>query len=124
MFTIQLELTASQSFLEAIRTLALAMVAGQGVTLQPETEKPVKVATPTAPAAQPAVEKEVAAETTTTTEEVSTYTLEKVRAAAQAKSQSGKRAEVKALLTEFGADSLPLLEAAKYNDFMLRLETL
>lgn len=52
------------------------------------------------------------------TEEENTYTLEEVRAKLAALSQSGKQAEVKELITNFGAKKLTEIPAEKYSELM------
>lgn len=123
-FTI--ELTASPTLLEAIKVLAAALTgqpANNAIPVKESTKKAKAIAaTPTA-----TVVEETSAETASeeaTTEEAPKFTLEQVRAAAQAKSQSGKREEVRALVTEFGAANLPSLDPTKFNDFMSKLEAL
>lgn len=56
------------------------------------------------------------------TEEV--ISLEDIRAVAAEKTQDGKRLEVKALLTKYGAEKLPALDKAKYADFFTELKAL
>ncbi|HUR65495.1 MAG TPA: hypothetical protein VMZ03_04025 [Chitinophagaceae bacterium] len=50
-------------------------------------------------------------------------TVEQIRAAVQGKGQA-KRAEIKTLLTEFGATSVTALESSKYADFMEKLKAI
>lgn len=47
-------------------------------------------------------------------------TLEEVRAALAAKSQSGKQPEVKALITSFGAKKLTEIDPSMYEDLMVK----
>lgn len=70
------------------------------------------------------VNETVAREEKSTETEAPLYTLEQVRAAAQEKAQEGKRAELKALITEMGAPNLPSLEPSKFNEFMSKLSVL
>lgn len=51
-------------------------------------------------------------------------TLEKVRAKLAALSQDGKQAEVKALITEFGAKKLSDIPAGKYAELLKKAEKL
>lgn len=53
----------------------------------------------------------------------SDITLEQVRATTVAKSKT-KKAEVKALMTEFGTANLTGLDKAKYTDFLTRINAL
>lgn len=122
-FTI--ELTAAPSLLEAVKILATALTGQQqpvnAISVKETSTKKTKALT------TPATQVEEVAETAieeTAAEEAPMFTLEQVRAAAQAKSQSGKREEVRALVTELGAASLPNLAPSKFNDFMSKLEAL
>lgn len=51
-------------------------------------------------------------------------TVEELRAKVQEVAMSGKRMEVKDLLTEFGAANVSALEADKYDEFLTRLKAL
>lgn len=51
-------------------------------------------------------------------------TIEAVRAVLAAKSQSGKQAAVKALISKFGANKLTEVEAAKYAELLAEAEVL
>lgn len=51
-------------------------------------------------------------------------TLEKVRAKLAALSQDGKQAQVKALITEFGAKKLSDISAGKYAELLKKAEEL
>jgi hypothetical protein len=51
-------------------------------------------------------------------------TLESVRSLVQAKSKSGKRDGIKALLTEFGVERVTSLEKSQYSEFLTKLEAL
>jgi hypothetical protein len=61
-------------------------------------------------------------EKTTTKKEP--ITIEKVRAVLAEKSQSGKQAEVKALITKFGAKKLTDIDPEKYEDLLKEAEVL
>ncbi len=128
-FTI--ELTASPTLLEAINVLVAALT-GQSASKPIPVKEATKKTKAIAPVATPVEETTSATEETTSateetetaTEEAPMFTLEQVRAAAQAKSQSGKREEVRALVTEFGAANLPSLDPSNFNEFMSKLEAL
>ncbi|MFA9212963.1 MAG: hypothetical protein ACEQSR_03850 [Candidatus Methylacidiphilales bacterium] len=51
-------------------------------------------------------------------------TLEQVRAAVQAKANNGKRVEVKAILTECGAENVTSLASEKYVEFLTKVNAL
>ena len=69
-------------------------------TEQPEEEKPV---------VKPEAKAKVAK---------ASFTIEQVRSAVQIKAQSGKRENVKALLTKYGAESVTAVDASKYSEFL------
>lgn len=58
----------------------------------------------------------------TATESASTVTLEEVRAKLAKLSQAGKQAQVKALITQFGASKLTEIPAEKYAELMSAAE--
>ena len=91
-----------------------------------DTAKP-RAGKPAAPVAaeQPAAEEpKEAVPAEEKAEEGKLYTVEEVRAEVQAKAQAGKREEVKALLTKFGAASVTVLDAKHYSAFMSELANL
>lgn len=113
--TVTVLLTAAPELLTRVDSLISALTDVCGV----QTVRSVKVRPEDG---QPG--KKISLPETTTEEETPKFTLEQVRAAAQAKSQSGKREEVRALVTEFGATNLPSLDPTKFNEFMSKLEAL
>ena len=117
-----IEVLASLNGVEKVRSVKVRPEDGQH-NERVSTSKKQKTTTATAPVA-PVEEAVETATQETTTEEAPKFTLEQVRAAAQAKAQSGKREEVRALVTEFGAANLPSLDPSKFNDFMSKLEAL
>jgi hypothetical protein len=50
--------------------------------------------------------------------------IETIRAEQKVKADNGKRAEIKALLSEFGADSLTTLDPSQYSSYFIRLKAL
>lgn len=56
--------------------------------------------------------------------EVKEITLEEVRARLAALSQDGKQAQVKALITEFGAKKLSDIPSSKYQELLEKAEVL
>lgn len=132
---ITLELTASPSLLEALKLLASVFTnpsngiismpgINQAVSLLPEV--PGIIEAPQTVIDDRSVNetdrREVGASATTTTQ--TDLTVEQVRAATQAKAKSGKRSEVKALLSKYGTDSVTNMDAANYAAFYAELEAL
>lgn len=132
---ITLELTASPSLLEAFKLLASVFTnpsngiismpgINQAVSLLPEV--PGIIEAPQTVIDDRSVNetdrREVGASATTTTQ--TDLTVEQVRAATQAKAKSGKRSEVKALLSKYGTDSVTNMDAANYAAFYAELEAL
>lgn len=121
-FTI--ELTASPTLLEAIRIFAAAITGRPAVisnpVIAPAMPQKVEVVTPRVEV----ITQEATQDETDTPQDAPSFTLEQVRAAAQAKSQAGKREEVRALITALGADNLPSLDPSRFAEFMSKLETL
>lgn len=135
---ITLELTASPSLLEAFKLLASVFTnpsngiismpgINQAASLLPEVpgiiEAPQTVID--ARSVNETDRREVGASATTTATTTQTdLTVEQVRAATQAKAKSGKRSEVKALLSKYGTDSVTNMDAANYAAFYAELEAL
>jgi hypothetical protein len=75
---------------------------------------------PEMPTAEPVTEHPV-----TEPDSEKSYAIEDIRAAANQKAESGKRAEVKALITSFdGAKNINALDKKHYGAFMEKLNTL
>lgn len=95
---------------------------------KPTPPKRAPKATPTPAPAEEMPEKEVPSEETKpqkpTPAPAHGITVEELRAKVQETAMSGKRAEVKDLLTEFGAANVSALETDKYDEFLTRLKAL
>ena len=131
-FTLEIKLTASPELLEAVK-----LIAG-GLVTQPISVAPI-AAESIAPASRrrTAPDKPVAKEETTvssnqtleeTSDETTTrdevITVETVRAAVQVKAQSGKRDQVKSLLTKFEVARVTDLPDTKYAKFLEEVNAL
>lgn len=136
---ITLELTASPSLLEAFKLLASVFTnpsngiismpgINQAASLLPEVpgiiEAPQTVIDARSVNETDRREVGASATTTTATTTQTDLTVEQVRAATQAKAKSGKRSEVKALLSKYGTDSVTNMDAANYAAFYAELEAL
>lgn len=109
-------LTLLQSFLGKAQPSS-----AQAPTPKAETPTPA----PKAEAKAPAKVEEPKAETPTpTTAKANDITLEQVRDAVQKKALAGKRVEVKAILTSFGAENVTGLEKEKYAEFLEQVNAL
>lgn len=138
--TIEIETPVS----ERVLTNLAAALAGKGIaattapeapTAEPEQAKPAEApkttktakkekkveAEPTAPAVEETPAEEVQA---TKDEAEVTYTLEQVRDKLANLSRAGQRAEVKALLGEFGANKLSEVKEEDYAALMKKAEEL
>jgi hypothetical protein len=139
---IEIELTASQPLLEALRLLTEAVSGGAPAVANAAVRVTKRIAGAerasgtggtegtggtggtegtggTAKAVEPegaAGEAEAPAATG--------FTLEQVRAEASAKALAGKREAVKRLVRESGASSVPAMDASHYAEFMSRLKEL
>lgn len=129
---IKLEITASTELLEAIKMIF-------GGNTQQALSKPKEIES-TAPAAQK--KRSASADKTTVKEEptsnseasseevkdesleIEKISLETVRATVQTKAQSGKRDQVKNLLTKFGVARVTDLPSEKYSEFHKEVEAL
>lgn len=67
---------------------------------------------------------EVKQEATATVSKTSDFTLEQVREVVQKKAIGGKREEVKAILTTFGAENVTGLAKEKYAEFLEKVNAL
>lgn len=132
---ITLELTASPTLLEALKLLAgfanpvASFVPVEKVISAPEAAQTQKKTVEesrktTDDRSANETTREVTTATTETTTVQTDLTVEQVRAATSAKAKSGKRAEVKALLSKYGTDSVTNLDAAHYAAFYTELEAL
>ena len=65
-----------------------------------------------------------ASEETKTDDDTVQPTLERVREAVQTKSQTGKREQLKSLLTEFGTDKVTNLDPKQYAAFLKKVNEL
>lgn len=105
-----------------------AVMPAPQVDPKPTPPKKAPRATATAAPAEKAAEKEVPAEETKPQKPAPApahgITVEELRAKVQETAMSGKRAEVKDLLTEFGAANVSALETDKYDEFLTRLKSL
>lgn len=144
MMKLTVELTAHPDLLGAIERLTAVFGgrAEKAIMSTPQVERavmPTPQADPKptppkrAPKATPApaeaeTEKEAPAEETKPQKPAPApahgITVEELRAKVQETAMSGKRAEVKDLLTEFGAANVSALETDKYDEFLTRLKTL
>lgn len=107
---ITLTITASPELLEALQGIAkgFAPKSSPASTKQTKKEEPKEEAT--APAAE--------------TKETPVISIEKIREAVKAKSEAGKREEIKSLLGEFGADKVPALKPDDYPMFLEKLKAI
>lgn len=130
---IKLEITASYELLEAIKLIfgGIANSAMKTEAVEPEvTAAPRRVrataSEKSAPKEEVASENEGAAEENTSEETTSNdpITVETVRAAVQAKAQSGKRDQVKSLLTKFEVARVTDLPDTKYAKFLEEVNAL
>lgn len=112
--TIQIELTASPSLLEAVQLLQKALIGGPLASIPP-------IIAASEGKLIPSPEQNVPEEMGDTP---GTLSIETLRAEAQKKSKEGSRDAVKALLTEFGAKNITTLDTKRYQDFYLRLKAL
>lgn len=144
MMKLTIELTAHPDLLGAIERLTAVFGgrAEKAIMSTPQVERavmPTPQADPKptppkrAPKATPApaeaeTEKEAPAEETKPQKPAPApahgITVEELRAKVQETAMSGKRAEVKDLLTEFGAANVSALETDKYDEFLTRLKAL
>lgn len=76
------------------------------------------------PAKKAAPKKKVAEEPKAEVSEERTLTLEAVRAVCADKSRKGFTAEVKAILTKYGADKLSEVDPAEYKELLAEVEVL
>ena len=90
----------------------------------PKPTPPKRAPKATPAPAEAEAEKEVPTEETKPQKPVSVITVEELRAKVQEVAMSGKRAEVKDLLTEFGAANVSALDPDKYDEFLVKLKAL
>lgn len=113
-------------------TIAVAEPVAQAAPAAPESTKTRRTETRRTKKQEeaPVVSTASTAEVVSSNEEYAQYrpeeapkcSPEQVRAAAVAKSSSGKREQVKALIESFGTPNLAGLESKDFNDFMAQLE--
>jgi predicted lipid-binding transport protein (Tim44 family) len=133
-----LTITISPELMEAVKILAGSLKAQPIVAAAPSEPTPAVTTTRTRKT-QPAAVETKPEETVTKTEETVTkveetvtkteettevVTVEKVRAAVQEKAQSGKRDQVKQLLTKFDVARVTDLPEAKYSKFLEEVNAL
>lgn len=135
---ITLKITAEPALLQVLNALTGGLMRAQQfpevqqAMLEPAAVKPASTRTARAPQRTTAVAVTSESDPTVTAAEpaASTQTeapemsIETVRALVQEKSQAGKRAELKKLLTEFGTDRVTDLDPAKYSEFYKKAEAL
>lgn len=125
-----MQITATFESIEEMQSFARQMTReteGRLNAKEPE-KKPVKVQKRQDPVQESQDEPEPQRDTkpepqeseTEAAEEETAYTLEEVRAKLAELNKAGKRAEVKALLTSFGASKLSEIPASKYAVLMVK----
>ncbi|MCL4483455.1 MAG: hypothetical protein M1445_12750 [Bacteroidetes bacterium] len=138
-FTLEIKLTASPELLEAVKLIAGGISVKASAPITPASPAAIAESAQSGKrnraAASEKTTKEVSAENVetsteeTTSEESSeasneTVTVETVRAAVQAKAQSGKRDQVKSLLTKFEVARVTDLPDTKYAKFLEEVNAL
>ena len=100
------------------------------VTVEWVGGKPAEPAEPVAAPTQPVTPTQPTAPVAPTqptgvpTAPAASYTLEDIIKAAVPLNDGGKKAELQALLTEFGVPALPMLPKERYTEFAIRLRAL
>ena len=128
---VNVKLTADASFIEALRTLFGALIVSQPAppngTSKKKAEKPAAETSNTVVDSTGAItSNDTTGDSETITDtKVTTIKVEEVRASVHAKKEElGGNTKIKLLLTEFGAESVTVLEPAKYGDFLSKLNEL
>lgn len=118
--TVNVNLTASPEFLAVLQQIANGFVViPTGVATNGNGKAHKSEPAPVREAA-----KEQSSRTETATATLTDIKIEDIRATVQAKSQGGKRDEVKALLKKFETDSVTNLAKEKYADFLNAVKAL
>ena len=113
---VEVKVTPDQEFLELLKTAVTVFTVSTGVATPPPEECQNSVEQKAAPAkkGQPVA----ASAEKKKPQKPSPLTMEVVRAKLAALSQAGKQAEVKALITKYGAEKLSDIPKDKYPDLI------
>lgn len=109
---------------QAVQDLSNSFAVGEKGELIEAPVKKEKVSKKVLPVPGPEVKPETVTPPEPEPEISAEITIEDIRAAANKVAESGKRKEVKDLITSFGAKNLSALDKQYFGDFMLKLKTL